>query len=142
MIESIEEFLHLSASDDPREHRKAITEEAPEQIWIDLINGFAAERAAIAMNKTLPLSVLDILSRDPDSRVRSLVAMKKKLTPEILDRLARDEYEPIRHRVAQHKNTSMETLEVLRRDSWEQVRETADEHLRGRTTLERGPKES
>lgn len=131
MIESVDEFVRLRGSSDPREYRRSAVDEASEQVWLEIIACCPEERVGVAQNKTVPLSVLEILIGDPDPRVRFMVAMKRKLSPEFLGRLARDPDESIRMRVAQHKNTSRATLESLRGDSWHEVRALVEDRLNG-----------
>lgn len=129
MIETAHEFVRLRNSSDPQEYRRAIVEEVPTQVWMEIIDQYPAERVAVVQNKTVPLAVLGKLTDDPDARVRYLVAMKRKLSPDILECLAHDAGESIRMRVAQHRNTSRETLEFLRSDPWGEVRAVVDDRL-------------
>lgn len=122
MIESAEEFSQLCDSDDRAENRRAVTEPASDQTWLEIIDHSPELRVDVARNKTLPDSVLDRLVADPDPRVRFTVAMKRKLTPGQLELLARDLDEGIRLQVARHKNTPLAVLESLRNDSWSEVR--------------------
>ncbi|MDK0520027.1 hypothetical protein [Streptomyces sp. ML-6] len=131
MIETADEFVRLRNSSDPQECRRAAVEEAPAQVWVEVVDRYPEERVAVVQNKTVPLAVLEILIDDPDARVRFMVAMKRKLSPDLLERLARDVDESIRIRVAQHRNTSRETLESLRKDSWSEVRAAVDDRLGG-----------
>ncbi|WP_424567939.1 hypothetical protein [Streptomyces sp. CH-036] len=131
MIETADEFVRLRNSSDPQECRRAAVEEAPAQVWMEVVDRYPEERLAVVQNKTVPLAVLEIMIDDPDTRVRFMVAMKRKLSPDLLERLAHDVDESIRMRVAQHRNTSRETLESLRRDPWSEVRAAVDERLGG-----------
>ncbi|MYT26436.1 hypothetical protein GTW69_40275 [Streptomyces sp. SID7760] len=131
MIETADEFVRLCNSSDPSERRRAAFEEAPTQVWMEVIDRYPEERVAVVQNKTVPLAVLEVMIDDPDTRVRFMVAMKRKLSPDLLERLARDVDESIRLRVVQHRNTSRETLESLRRDPWSEVRAAVEDRLGG-----------
>ncbi|WP_343954330.1 hypothetical protein [Nonomuraea longicatena] len=135
MIETAEEFVRLRNSPDPREYRRAVMEEAPFQVWKEVVDRYPEERLWVAQNKTVPLAVLETLIDDPDIRVRVMVAMKRKLSPGLLERLAHDAHESIRMRVARHRNTSRETLESLRCDAWSEVRATVEDRLGGQADV-------
>ena len=72
----------------------------------------------VVHNKTVPLEILDALSIDADTRVRSAVAGKRKASPEILERLARDADEGVRHTVAWNAKTPEHVLRLLVDDDW------------------------
>lgn len=131
VIDSAEEFLRLYRSSNPEDYRRAVFDEAPESVWMDVVCCHLEERLGAVRNKTIPLAVLEVLIDDPDPQVRYAVAMKRKLTPSLLDRLARDVDEGVRMRVALHKNSSRETLESLSSDPWCEIRATAKNRLRG-----------
>lgn len=117
-------------SNKPDEYRRAAQEEAPVEVWQDVISRYPEMRRWVAHNKTVPIEILALLANDPDKRVRLMVAMKRKLTPEILEVLAADEDESVRLRVARHRRTPRTVLEQLAHDSWAQVREVAGQKLR------------
>lgn len=129
MIRSAEEFVQLRESDRPDEYNRAGTEEAPVEVWLDVIARYPSMRQWVAYNKTVPIEILALLAKDGDNQVRFMVAMKRKLTPEILEALARDEDESVRLRVARHRRTPRAVLEMLANDDWIRVREIAEQRL-------------
>ncbi|MFF1961829.1 hypothetical protein ACFVWX_33345 [Streptomyces sp. NPDC058220] len=129
MIDSADEFVRLRGSSDPRDYRRVAVDEASDQVWLEIITRYPEERVGVAKNKTVPISVLEILISDPDARVRFMVAMKRKFSSQLLERLAQDVDESIRMKVAQHKNTSRATLESLRFDPWQDVRAVVEGRL-------------
>lgn len=131
VISSADEFLRLYRSSNPEHYRRAVFDEAPENVWMDVVHFHPEERVGVVRNKTIPLAVLEVLVDDPDPRVRYAVAMKRKLTPPLLDRLARDVDEGVRMMVALHKNSSKETLESLICDPWCEIRAAVQNRLRG-----------
>jgi hypothetical protein len=128
-ILSAAEFLRLRYSEDPADYQKAAGEDAPLEVWHEIIDRHPEARVWVVHNKTVPLEILEILVNDPDVKVRHAVAMKRKLTPVLLEQLASDRDESIRMRAAMHRNVPRETLERLRSDSWDRVREIARERL-------------
>lgn len=77
VIESAEEFVRLRISDDPAEYNRAAHDEASESTWREVIERFPDMRFWVAQNKTVPLSVLEILRQDPDDKVRHMVTSKR-----------------------------------------------------------------
>jgi hypothetical protein len=91
-------------------------------------------RTWVAHNKTVPLSILEILSRDEDPRVRHIVAMKRKLGQDIsiLKRLAQDPDDTVRMRIALNPKTPHIILEQLLNDKWSRVVEEAQNRVKER----------
>jgi hypothetical protein len=76
MIRSAEEFRRLRESDNPDEYWRAAHEEAPLDVWLEVIRRWPDMRFWVAHNKTVPLSVLEVLVNDPDEKVRDMVLRK------------------------------------------------------------------
>jgi hypothetical protein len=129
MIGSAEEFVQLRSSTEPGEYRRAAHEEAPLEIWLQVIDEYPDFRRWVAHNKTIPLEVLDLLAGDEDAMVRYTVASKRKAPDRILRRLAADPDESVRMRVARHPKASAATLRLLEHDSWDEVREVVRDRL-------------
>ena len=79
MIKSVEEFVRLRSSDNMEEYNRAAHEEAPIEIWEAIISEHEDMKKWVIHNKTVPLSILEILSEDPNPVVRHSVATKRKL---------------------------------------------------------------
>ena len=73
MIQSAEEFVRLRTSDDASEYGRAAHEQASEDTWRDVIERFPDMRVWVAQNKTVPLSILELLRHAPDKGVRDMV---------------------------------------------------------------------
>lgn len=116
MIETAEEFVRLRASQDPGEHQRAANEEASIEVWRAVIAGWPEMREWVALNKTVPIEILEVLARDGDPKVRMTVAMKRKLTPALFELLAADPDAGVRTRIAYNENAPSEVLEGLTRD--------------------------
>jgi hypothetical protein len=139
MIESTEEFVFLrlpkvEAAPTSKEidlYQRAANEPATEEIWLEVIEKYPEMRNWVAHNKTVPLSILEILSRDKDPRVRHMVAMKRKIGQNIsiLKRLAQDPEDSIRMRIALNPKTPPIVLEQLLNDKWSEVVEEAQNRL-------------
>jgi hypothetical protein len=130
MISSAEEFIRLRTSDDPAEYRRAASDEASEKVWMDIINNYPDMKAWVAENKTVPLSILYILSNDSNSDVRFVVASKRKLDRALIEKLARDDNESVRQRIAYNKKTPAEVLKQLATDPESMVSDVAKERLK------------
>ena len=129
MITSAEEFMKLRSSKEPEEYRRAAIEDAPEAVWLDLIDRFPEMREWAALNKTLPTSILWKLVRDGNPRVRFEVANRHQLTEDMFVVLAKDEDEGVRSRVCWNKRAPQSVLEQLARDNSAVVAEAARRRL-------------
>jgi hypothetical protein len=125
MITSAEEFVRLRTSEIKEEYDRAAHEDAPDEVWLEVIERYPDMRVSVAYNKTIPDSIIEILSNDPDDRVRWFIAQKRKTPPAILEKLARDADAGIRNTVAINRKTPAYILEMLLNDEWDQVVENA-----------------
>jgi hypothetical protein len=129
MIASAAEFIELVQASDPAVAARARVDSATTAVWLDVLRLYPEEAALVAMNKTLPVDVMDAILGTDDARARFLVAQKRKLPPELVDRLSTDTDEGIRLAAARHRNASRSTLERLKGDAWSEVRSEATAHL-------------
>ena len=129
MIKSAEEFCKLRNSELTEEYTRAATEEAPIEVWHEVIEKFPDMKMWVIHNKTVPEEILRQLSDDPDSSVRSRVADKRKCPKDILIKLSRDQDSSVRLRVAYNAQTTLDILKELANDSCEDVVEIAARRL-------------
>jgi hypothetical protein len=129
MIDSADEFVVLRTSEDPELYQKAANDSATEETWKEVIERYPDMRVWVARNKTVPSSILEILSHDDNADVRYAVAMKRKAGQDILQRLAQDPDESVRLRVALNPKTPKSILEQLLNDKWSRVVEEAKSRL-------------
>lgn len=129
MMTSAEEFCRLRMSEIQEDYLRAADEEAPLKVWLEVIEKFPDLRRWVAQNKTVPVEVLEVLSRDHDRDVRSFVAMKRKLPEHIQLVLARDEDYSVRERLAFNAKATDAVLRILARDAEPRIRERAKERL-------------
>jgi hypothetical protein len=129
MITSASEFIRLRISSDPQEYLRAATEEAPIEVWHELIELHPDMRSWVAHNKTVPHEILVLLAQDPSAHVRHTVARKNKLSTELMLKLATDLDASVRQRVVWNKNASRVVLEKLLLDSDETIVAKARERL-------------
>jgi hypothetical protein len=90
MIISAEEFVRLRTSDLPEDQDKASHDFADFSVWIDVIKDHPELKIWVIHNKTIPIEILHLLSKDEDSNVRSAVARKRKIDDAIFNLLATD----------------------------------------------------
>jgi hypothetical protein len=133
VIETAEEFVRLRSSSDPGDYLRAATEEAAEAVWLDIVQTYPEMRFWVAQNKSVPLSILAVLSTDKDARVRLMVAMKNKLSPELFEVLAGDSEPGIRSQLARNKNCPRSILKTLSIDPMPEVAAVATDRLRQRS---------
>jgi hypothetical protein len=129
MIGSAEEFVRLRRSEDKSEYDRAAREEAPLGVWWDVIDRHPDMKIWVVANKTVPLAVLEVLSKDEDTAVRDAVARKRSASREILERLAADSDSGVRYAVACNAKTTREVLEQLLQSPWDMVVEKAKKRL-------------
>ena len=125
MIKSAEEFISLRTSELPNEYMRAAHEDAPVDVWLDVISKFPEMREWVALNKFVPLSILEILALDTNEDVRFAVAMKRRLSPELFELLSRDKSEIVRHRIVWNRKTPVHILKRLVNDPMMFIREDA-----------------
>jgi hypothetical protein len=77
VIKSADEFVRLRTSEDPEEYGRAARDEASEATWLEVIERFPDMRRWVAHNKTVPLSILEVLRQDPDEDVVWMVRTKR-----------------------------------------------------------------
>ncbi len=125
MIKTAEEFRSLRLSDSPEEYRRASTDYATEDVWTEVIERFPELRIWVVHNKTVPLSILQVLVNDQDPAVRAAVARKRKVPSDILGQLARDPEGQVRLAVARNRSTPKAVLESLGSDPWDAISSAA-----------------
>ncbi len=129
MITSAEEFYRLRTSESMQEYNRAAHEDAPLEVWLEVIEKFPKMRSWVAHNKTVPIEILEVLSRDRDPDVRSCVATKRKLPEQIQILLARDEDYSVRERLSCNAKVTEATLRLLAEDVEWRIRENAKSRL-------------
>lgn len=131
MISSAEEFLGLRFSEDPELYNRAAHEEAPDEVWLELIEEYPESRFWVAQNKTVPLTVLKRLASDDDSRVRGVVAMKRKLDEDTFRQLATDADSGVRMSIATNAKTPVAVLRSMLTDPWDEIPAVVRRRLAG-----------
>ncbi len=118
MIPSAAEFIRLRSSDIKEDYDRAAHEEAPLDVWWELVREHPEMKRWVIHNKTVPLEILEAMSLDENSDVREDVARKRKLSFEIFDRLSRDPIPGVRYAVACNAKAPMEILKRMVNDEW------------------------
>lgn len=114
------------------EYNRSAYEKAPMQVWRDVIDKYPDCQLWVIRNKTVPLEILDTLSRSDHARIRSEIATKRKLSTELFERLAKDADVSVRRHIAINKKTPLHVLEILRQDNDADVAEAAARNIEGR----------
>jgi hypothetical protein len=129
MIYSAQEFKRLRTSDEPTDYQRAADEDAPIDVWREIIASMPDMREWVAHNKSVPVEILEILARDESNRVRFVVAGKRKLPESIQLDLGRDIDASVRHGLACNAKSTKRVLELLALDSEGFIRERATKRL-------------
>jgi len=131
MIESSEEFIRLRKSSDPLEYQRAANDNAPLDVWREIVDRYPEMRIWVIHNKTIPVEILTSLFGDEDPLVREAVARKRKCPEGILFALATDPDVRVRQAVAYNAKASSNILAILSEDSSPNVATQAKSRLRG-----------
>ena len=99
MIESAEQFVWLRRSELKDDYDRATNEEAPLDVWQEIVEDYPDMRGWVAHNRTVPDEILRLLAEDEDPAVRLRVAMKRQIPFDVLAMLADDPDEAVREAI-------------------------------------------
>lgn len=114
MINSAEDFKQLRESKIQDEYHRAATEEAPIEIWNDVLTKYPDLAFWVAQNKTIPLEVLYILADNENADVRCMVARKRKIDDILFEKLKEDINESVRHALMCNTNLSIDKKQLIK----------------------------
>jgi hypothetical protein len=113
MIQSAKEFIALRSSQDLVEQKRATHDEAPLSVWQEIIAKYPEYKIWVVRNKTVPLEILELLSKDNDAQVRSEIASKRKINDSIISVLSKDEHENVRYALMLNKSLTKQQLQQI-----------------------------
>lgn len=116
MIETADEFARLRNSDQIDEQTRATHDSADINVWLDVINKFPDLKTWIIHNKTIQIEILELLSTDKNSEVRSAVARKRKINDKIFQALSADHDENVRFALICNTNLSVDKIKTIKVD--------------------------
>lgn len=116
MIISADEFVRLRVSNKMEEYSRAAVEDAPLEVWMDVVGRYPEMKKWVALNKTVPMEILRTLAVDPDWEVRATVASKRKLEGDLFELLSRDAVVAVRVQVARNAKVPANILDRLAAD--------------------------
>ena len=125
MIESASEFVRLRLSENREEYSRAANDAARLEVWTEVIAAYPDMREWVAHNKTVPISILELLAGDGNPSVRHAVAMKRKLTRQLFEALTRDPDDSVRARIAHNAKVPADLLQKLCSDAVPHVADAA-----------------
>lgn len=129
MINSAEEFVKLRLSDNSEEYLKAAWDEAPFEVWMQVIEIYPEMREWVAHNISIPVEIMEILANDADKRVRFNVATKNRLPESLQLILAKDLDSSVRQRIVYNKKATFRVLSILLKDDDEDIRVIAKNRI-------------
>ncbi|WP_339533269.1 HEAT repeat domain-containing protein [Pseudomonas mucidolens] len=130
MIESAEEFIRLIDSSIEMDRRRAITDEASESVWMDIVSRYPDYEIFILQNETISKTTISILSRSQNWKTRHGVAKKRKSGIEILIHLSSDENPIVRQAIASNQKTPYAILKNLCLDTDDRVSRVANYNIK------------
>lgn len=102
---------------------------APADVWREIMTDYADLRRTIAMNKTIPESIIRILAADENPEVRSRIAHKRATPPDVQIELAEDPSDFVRVSICRNPKVPRKALEILTQDAVDWIVEEAQERL-------------
>lgn len=129
MINSADEFYQLRTSENPEKYLRAAWDEAPIEIWYEVLRKYPDMAFWIAQNESVQIEVLFHLSSHPEWRVRSMIASKNKITEDLQMKLAMDEDVFVRNSVARNKKATEKVLKLLVDDEDEEIKKIVKDRL-------------
>lgn len=125
MISSAREFILLCASQRELDVAKSLQDEAPLEVWEDLIFNFKTYQIDVAQNRTIPAEIMKELANQGDEIVRSILAEKRKLPFDLFHYFSKDPSPLIRKIIAANQKTPIDIVENLANDEDEDVASVA-----------------
>ena len=104
-------------------------DEASEEVWFEIIERCPKHLRNVAMNKNLPVTVIELLSTNQNEEVRYQIANKRATPSRILEKLASDDAESVRMRVVYNPKVTVPILKKLLTDESVEIRKKASEIL-------------
>lgn len=129
MIDSLDTFLNLLNSDDSTLRRQALVDSAPLEVWKRIVELAPGEAKWVALNKTIPTAIMELLALDKSEDVRSCLATRRALTRPLFELLANDTSERVRANIARNKKAPLDIVEALANDGNEFVASVAKNRL-------------
>ena len=128
MINSADEFVSLVDSSEKSERDLAKFSNAPDSVWLDVIERYPEYRRWVAHCRTTPLHILaELCIFEPE--VRLSVAMRRRLPPELFQLLSTDPDAAVRQQIAANAKTPEHVLRLLAEDIDDDVSRVARYHL-------------
>ena len=129
LIHNASEFIDALENPESTDHSLIRFGTASIETWLEIVRHSEDAAVWVALNKTIPVEVIEVLANHASARVRRFAADKNRITPELIVLLSTDSDPSVRLRIANHKKTGAEILRQLLRDDWVEVVATARKRL-------------
>lgn len=130
MIKSAKEFINLRMSEVQSHYSRTVYEEAPDEIWIQLIDQHPEMREWVAYNETIKEPIMRRLANDLHSKIRLMIAAKQRLPLDLLETFSHDPENSVRLTVAIHPDTPAHVLQAMINDPSEPIREVVQSKIK------------
>ena len=135
MIKDVTAFLALASQPESQTTTNVLRSvSTTEDVWLDVVRDHPDLRPLVAINRTIPESILRVLAADNEPRVRTLIASRRSLPVDVFELLSQDASDLVRGAVAHNQKAPLEVLERLSRDASVPVSKQALEQLKHRST--------
>ena len=121
LIRNASEFIDTLEHPESTDHVLIRFGTASTETWLEIVRHSEDAAVWVALNKTIPVEVIEVLARHASARVRRFAAARNRVTPELIVLLSTDSDPGVRLRIAIHKKTGAEILRQLLRDDWAEV---------------------
>ncbi|MDQ0463411.1 hypothetical protein QO010_001182 [Caulobacter ginsengisoli] len=98
MIASADDFAALAK--DPTRQFQALTDTAPEAVWLEVLERFPELKAEVAQNSSITEAVVRRLAADRDPALRLMMARRPSLPDDVFEALSRDPNPEVRRAIA------------------------------------------
>lgn len=129
MINSAEEFVRLRLSENMDEYLKAAWDDAPFEVWLEVIRKYPEMSEWVAHNKSIPVEIMEILADDTNERVGFNVATKNRLPEHLQLKLAKDSDCSVRQRIVYNKKATYQVISLLLNDLDDDIRTSAKKRI-------------
>lgn len=113
MIKNSSEFISLRNSEIFSEYNRASTEDAPLEVWLEIIENHPDMKVWVARNKSIPSEIINVLSSDVNPLIRDAISSKYPLDFDIYLLLSKDPDEGIRARLTYNKKLPISILNAM-----------------------------
>ena len=136
MITTVQQFIELTDTESPDLRWLGRTLGATTKVWNALLRDYPEYWGAVALNKSVPVEILDRLAACEDERVRETVAMRRKISLYAMRLLSKDASSSVRSTLVRNPKIDLDVLREMTADEDTYVASEARERLSRRDDVD------